>query len=116
MESGLYFAGSEDVAKSYRSALSRPTVENPLWRLNGEPVARGTDNWSLAAALENRGAPNPNENMADFLNRNAGELDKQAAFAEKAYGPDAANMYQMKADALRNADPDKLTYHQPEPT
>lgn len=107
---GLYFAENPQVAEDYRRTLAAPTADNPAWRLSGEPVATGTDHWQIAQLLH--GSPD-GQDMATFLGKRIAELEDQARFAEKAYGPDAASMYRMQADRLRKIDPAELTYHRP---
>ena len=109
---GLYFAENEGTAKSYRDALSRPTQESPLWKLNGEPVDRGTPHWPLADALDNM-VMKQGEKIPDALKRRIDELEGHAGFASKAYGQSVGEMYLNKADKLKSIDPNSLTYHPP---
>jgi hypothetical protein len=110
---GLYFAENPQVAADYRNSLAHPTAENPAWRLNGAPVAPGTDHWQLASALENGGKPASGQSMRDYLENLAAAQEDQARFADKAYGEGTGTMYRVKADMLRKVDPSKLTFQQP---
>lgn len=107
---GLYFAENPEVAADYRKSLANPTAENPAWRLRGEPVALGTDQWQLAQLLD---SPKAGEDAAAVVARRIAELEDQARFAERAYGPDASTMYRMQADRLRKVNPAELTHQMP---
>jgi hypothetical protein len=98
---GLYFAGSEDVARHYRDTLAPPLVS-----LDGEAISNPTGNWSDALAdlwKQGRITPAQKEALsyvtaAPSLDHAIGNLRAQGAQAWR--GPSAAREWAARADTL----------------